>query len=180
MQARDNAILSRASQGSPRNLRKKGSVTLDISYMLAFDDIIILDLGEDWWCCGWSSDSGPSEIVPAPPAQDSEAFRVLLASVFAALKAEPSECVVLVSEVPGIRPLERERVAATLVDVFRGTGHSHHGGRGLAAGRRRAEAEAEAEAEGRAEEGRDALAEAGHQAAAAVGDGAARHEEDGV
>ena len=78
----------------------------------AFDDVIILDLGEDAWRCGWSSDSGPEIIITAP---DATAFEEVLASIFVTLRADPRKCAVLASEVPGASIAGRKLVATALI-----------------------------------------------------------------
>ena len=72
-------------------------------------NLLIYDIAAQHWCCGWASDSGPSEIVAAGrpmPAQ--------LASMFEALEAVPHECAVLLSELPGASSQAREEVAVAL------------------------------------------------------------------
>ena len=80
-----------------------------------FDQLLILDLGGDEWRCGWAEDSGPEVVVRAP--EEDKDFEPLLVSVFDELKADPSQCAVLVSEPPGTSAAARMRVAQSLFQI---------------------------------------------------------------
>ena len=83
------------------------------------DELLILDLGEDAWRCGWASDSGPEVIVP-PPAQpnDAHAIKQHLNDVFSELGATPSSSAVLLSEPPGAPEGSRDAIAKILFGEF--------------------------------------------------------------
>ena len=82
-----------------------------------FDQLLVLDLGSDEWRCGWAEDSGPEVVVRAP--EEDKDFLPLLSSVFEELRADPSQCAVLVSEPPGTSAPARMRVARTLFESHR-------------------------------------------------------------
>ena len=67
-----------------------------------FDNLLVFELGTDRWCCGWAHESGPDQMVAAPPPGARASIReAKLKAVFSALDATPSECAVLVAEPPG-------------------------------------------------------------------------------
>ena len=78
------------------------------------DQLLILELGEDRWCCGWAHDSGPEQILPAPRAGDDAAFKKQLSVVLEELEATPADCAVLVAEPPGTTTEARDAIADAL------------------------------------------------------------------
>lgn len=77
------------------------------------DSLLVFDLGLDQWACGWASESGPSEIMPAAAADDRD-LRTRLHAVFMALDATPAECAVLLCEPAGTTDERRDALAAAL------------------------------------------------------------------